>query len=189
MNAYIATTTLNAIRAQRPCRDGWEKLLASLGKTQPDDDPLHLLTILNSNGLDDTLWVLQNTGCDERLSRHFGAWCSEQVLHIFEANRPNDNRPRLAIECARNDDATPAQRDAARAAAGVAARDAAGVAARDAARAAAWDAAWGAARAAARAAAWDAAGAAAWDAAGAAARDAAGDKQTAQLRKMLEAAK
>ena len=156
---YTATTTLNAIRAKSPCVEGWTKLLAHLGKTAADDELLHLLTVLDSNGLDDALWVLQYTGCDERLSRHFGAWCAEQVLPIFEAERPDDQRPRLAIASARDDGATPE------------ARDSAWAAAWDAAWAAAWDAAWDAAWAAARAAAWDAA----WDAARAA--------QTSQLRK------
>lgn len=157
---FTATTTLNAIRAKSPCASGWTKLLAHLGKTAADDEPLHLLTILDSNGLDDALWVLQYTGCDERLSRHFGAWCAEQVLHIFEAERPDDQRPRLAIAIARNDDATPEARKAAGAAAWTAAGAAAGAAAGDAAGAAAVDAAW----------------------------TAAGDAQAAQLRKMLVSA-
>ena len=142
----MTTTTLNAIRAQQPCHDGWTKLLAHLGKSKADDAPLLLLTILDSNDLDDTLWVLQNTKCDERLSRHFGAWCAEQVLHIFEVAMPGDMRPRNAIAAARNDDLDDAEGAAARAA-GDAAWDAAwaatGAAARDAARAA-WAAAWGA---------------------------------------------
>ena len=170
---YTATTTLNAIRAKSPCADGWKKLLAHLGKVQADDEPLHLLTILDSNGLCDTLWVMQQTGCDERLSRHFGAWCADQVLHLFEADRPDDPRPRNAIATARDDDATPGQRAAAGDAAGAAAGDA-WAAAGDAA----W-AAWAAARVAARAAAGDA-----W-AAAQAAWAAAGDAQETQLRKML----
>ena len=167
---YTATTTLNAIRAKSPCADGWTKLLAHLGKVQADDEPLHLLTILDSNGLYDTLWVMQQTGCDERLSRHFGAWCADQVLHLFEADRPDDPRPRNAIATARDDDATPEQR--------AAAGDAAW-AAWAAARAAAGDAAWAAARAAG-----DAAGAAARAAAWAAELDARAAQET-QLRKML----
>jgi len=52
------TTTLNAIRAASPCRDGWEKLLSHLGKTKADDEALPLLTVLDSNGIEDALWVL-----------------------------------------------------------------------------------------------------------------------------------
>ena len=70
----MTMTTLNAIRAASPCHDGWTKLLKHLGKTSADDEPLPLLTVLDSNGIDDALWVLDNTKCDPRLSRHFGAW-------------------------------------------------------------------------------------------------------------------
>jgi hypothetical protein len=186
---YSAVTTLREIRKFSPCEDGWRKLLAHLGKTCADDEPLPLLTVLDSNGLEDALWVLDKTGCAPRLARHFGAWCAEQVLPFFEAKRPGDERPRRAIAVARNDDATPEELAAARAAAEDAARAAAGAAAGDAARDAAGTAAW----AAARAAAGDAAGTAAWAAARDAARDAAwtaagavsGNAQARQLRAML----
>ena len=179
--AYASTTTLAHIRAAKPCEEGWRKLLGSLGKTGADDEALALLTVLDSNGLDDALWVLSYAMPDDRLARHFQAWCAEQVLHLFEAERPDDTRVRDQIAMLRNDEADAAAR----------------AAARDAARDAAWDAAWYAARAAARAAAWDAARAAAWaaarDAAWAAARDAARDAawdaawaaQERQLRLML----
>ena len=187
---YASTTTLAAIRAASPCEDGWRKLLGSLGKTGADDEPLDLLTVLDSNGLDDALWVLSYAMPDDRLARHFHAWCAEQVLHLFEAERPNDTRVRDQIAMLRNDEAD----DAARAAARAAARDAAW-AAGAAAGAAAWAAARDAARDAARAAAWDAALAAARaaalaaarDAARAAARDAARAAQENQLRQMLAA--
>lgn len=57
MTKYI--TTLNDIRKHSPCSDGWTKLLKHLGKTDPDDEPIGLLTILESNGLDDALWCLR----------------------------------------------------------------------------------------------------------------------------------
>ena len=181
--------TLNMIRAKSPCHDGWTKLLKHLGKSGGDDEPLDLLTVLAINGLGDALWVLDRTGCNPRLARHFSAWCAEQVLPLFEAARPGDTRPRDAIVVALDDSAT----DGERAAAGTAARAAAWDAARDAAWDAARDAAGSDTRDAAWAAAWVAAGAAAGVAAGSdtrvAARAAAGaaswDAQTAQLRKML----
>ena len=52
----MKTTTLNKIKKHRPCKEGWEKLLNHLGKTQADDEPLSFLTILESNGIDDALW-------------------------------------------------------------------------------------------------------------------------------------
>ena len=161
---YNSTTTLNRIRQEKPCPDGWEELLAHLGKTKADDEPLSLLTVLDSNGLDDALWVLSFGMPDDRLARHFQAWCAEQVLHLFEEDRPNDTRIRDQIAMLRNDDATDAQRAATRASAW----DAAGYATR---------AAMAAARDAARTAAWDATRAAAWDA--------ARDAQERQLRLMI----
>ena len=168
---YASITTLARIRDAKPCREGWEKLLAYLGKTAADDEPLPLLTVLDSNGLDDALWVLSNAMPDDRLARHFQAWCAEQVLHLFEAEHPNDRRVQDQIAMLRNDEATAEERAAAGAAAWAAARAAAGDAG-----------------AAARAAAGDAAGAAAWDAAGAAgaaAWAAARAAQEMQLRRML----
>jgi hypothetical protein len=129
---YHSTTTLNEIREKSPCEEGWSKLLKHLGKNKADDEPLHLLTILESNGLDDALWCLRAKSLD-RLSRHFQAWCAEQVLHHFEADRPDDERVRDQINMLRNDIATPDQRDAAAwAVAWAVAWDAALVAARDA---------------------------------------------------------
>jgi hypothetical protein len=109
---------------------------------------------------------------NDRNLRLFACDCAERTLPLFETERPDDTRPRQAIETARrfaDGKATREELDAARAAAWDAVWDAAGAAAGaaawDAARAAAWDAAWAAAWDAAWAAAWDAARAAAWDAA------------------------
>lgn len=129
---YNSVTALSRIRAANPCKDGWEKLLKHLGKTKADDDPLPLLTVMDSNGLDDALWVLSYAMPDDRLARHFQAWCAEQVLHLFESERPGDMRVREQIAMLRNDAATDEQRAAARDAAWVAARDTAWDVARDA---------------------------------------------------------
>ena len=96
------TTTLTAIRAARPCEEGWAKLLGHLGKTRADDEPLPLTVILDSNGLDDTLWVLDKTTGLRRICVLFAADCAEQVLPLFERDRPDDSRPRRAIEVARD---------------------------------------------------------------------------------------
>jgi len=37
----MITTTLNRIREHDPCKAGWKKLLAGLGKTADDDDDDH----------------------------------------------------------------------------------------------------------------------------------------------------
>lgn len=175
----MITTTLNEIRynkVQKPCAEGWEKFLKFLNKTKPDDEPLSLLTILESNGFDDALWALRclDTKYDSAI-RLFACYCARSVLDIYEKEYPNDNRPRKAIEAAEQfayamvdqhelvaawDAARAAARDAAWAAsqttARAAARDAAWAATAPAAasQTAAWDAARDAARTAARAAAW-----------------------------------
>ena len=149
-------TTLNQIRAKSPCQSGWIKLLAYLGKTKADDEPISIATILDSNGLDDALWCLQAVKGREREIRLFGVWCARQVQHLM-----TDPRSIAALDVSErfaNGNATKDELDAARDAAWGAAwgaRDAASDAARDAAWAA-W-AEWGAAGDAARGAAWAAA--------------------------------
>ena len=177
-------TTLNAIRDHHPCADGWKKLLANLGKTAADDDPLSLITILDSNGIDDALWCLRAVYDHDKEICLFAVWCARQVQHLM-----TDQRSVAALDVAErfaNGDATKEELDAARAEAWAAARAAAGAAA----WAAAGSAAWSAAGSAAGAAAWDAAGAAAGaaarDAAWAAARDAARAAQRDMFIAMCE---
>lgn len=174
-------TTLNKIREEEPCTDGWEKLLKHLGKTGPDDEPLALKTILESNGIEDAVWCLRAVN-DDKTIRLFSCDVAERVLPIWYKHIDsvkNKDAPKVAIEMSRKyakGKATKEELVAACAAACAAAWAAAGAAARDAAWDASLDAAlaaaWGAALDAARAAAWaaaldaslDAARAAAWDA-------------------------
>lgn len=116
MEPFNTVTTLNEIRANNPCLEGWGTLLAHLGKTSADDEPLDIKVILESNGFDDATWCLCAESL-ERLSRHFQAWCAEQVLPFFETAYPSDSRVRDQIAMLRNDMASQEERDAARAAA------------------------------------------------------------------------
>lgn len=121
-------TTLNKIRRNDPCADGWEKLLKTLDKKKADDEPLSFLTILESNGLDDAIWALVAHE-DQNKVRKFACDCAEHVLHIYEKQYPDEKRPRQAIEVARkHSDGQASDEELA------------------AAWAAAWDAAWDAAR-------------------------------------------
>ena len=179
------TTTLNRIRANLPCEAGWKKLLAGLGKTSADDEPLPYARIAEINGLDDALWCCRVEPQHAKVWRLYAVWCARQVQHLM-----TDPRSIAALDVAERyatgeatDDELMAAGDAAWVAAGDAARDAARAAASEAAWAAASEAAWAAARDAAWAAAGAAAGDAAWDAAWAAAGAAAGD---AQLNKFIE---
>ena len=76
-------TTLNEIRKHHPCQDGWEKLLRHLNKTKPDDKPLPLLTILESNGLDDTLWCLRAVEGFDREKRLLAIAFAREVEHLM----------------------------------------------------------------------------------------------------------
>jgi len=74
------TTTLNKIREHSPCKEGWEKLLNTLGKTKADDEELSLLTILDSNGLVDTLWCLRAVEGYDTEIRGFARFCAMQNI-------------------------------------------------------------------------------------------------------------
>ena len=143
-------TTLKQIRAHHPCADGWEKLLSHLGKVKSDDEPLAIITILESNGLDDALWALravEGKDCEIRL---MACDFAESVLGLFEKKHPDDRRPREAIEVARKfaeGKATKAEMFVAEDAAGEAAEAAEAVWTAEAA-----EAVWAAARTAAEAA-------------------------------------
>ena len=165
---------LSTIRDKSPCKDGWKKLLKSLNKTEADASEVSISHLLASNRINDTLWVIFNCVPDELEKKRnmladfveSAIAHAEAVLPIFEKERSQDNRPKLAIEAAKKCIVLlRAARDAAwdAGAAGAAedaawdaawAADAAGDAARTAARAAADAAgdAWAAAEAAARAA-------------------------------------
>ena len=191
-------TTLNQIRDKNPCADGWKKLLAHLGKTKADNEALSIITILESNGLDDALWCLKAVTDYDREMRLYAVWCARQVQHLLTDRRSIDALD-VAERLARGL-ATDSELNAARAAASAAARaaasatwdatwDAASAVASAVASAAARNATWDAARAAARAtwdAARDAARAAAMDAARDAARDATWDAARDAVRAAQE---
>jgi hypothetical protein len=193
-------TTLNEIRKHGPCglrpdadgtRTGLCKLLHNLGKNTTDDEPLSILTVLDSNGLDAALWSLRAVSGHDREIRLFAVWCARQVQHLMK-----DPRSVAAIDMAErfaHGNATQQELSAARDAACNAACNAALDAARAVARTAAWAAAMDAAMAAAGAAACnaalhaalDAARATAWVTAWAAAWTAALNAQEKELRRLL----
>ena len=176
-------TTLEKIRAQSPCADGWTQLLTFLGKTKADDEPQPLSVILESNGLDDTLWCFQAVDGFEREKRLYLVWCVRQVQHLMTDPR-SLTAPDVAEKFA-NDLASAEEL----------------VAARDAAMGAAWDtqaamaSGWAASEAAAYTdcAAWVAAATttnarAGWvvaRAARAATRNATRASQTQELKRVL----
>ena len=190
------TTTLQKLRDAGACESGYKKLAKHVGgcKKYGMDTEINLLTILESNGVQDMLWSLRATDQDsKRTASKLAIDFAMEALPIFEAKYPDDKRPRHAIQAARDylncSILLETLRDARRAAAADAAyaayaaaddADAAyaayDAAAADAAYAAAADAAYAAYAAAddAAYAAYDAAAAAAAAAAADAADDAAG---------------
>ncbi len=91
----MIATTLNRIRAHRPCEDGWKKLLAGLNKTAPDDEPLPFARILEINGLSDAMWCCRVEPRYAREWRLYAVWCARQVQHLM-----NDLRSIAALDVA-----------------------------------------------------------------------------------------
>ena len=162
-------TTLEKIRAHSPCAEGWTQLLAHLGKTKADSTPLPLSVILESNGLNDTLWCLQAVDGFEREKRLFAVWCARQVQRLI--TDPRSLAALDVVEQFANGQASLEELAAAAAWANAAA--------------AAWDAAAAAANAAAANAAANAAAGVAGIAADAAAWAASRASQTEELKRVL----
>ena len=173
------TTTLNRIRAHGPCHEGWQKLLAGLGKTKADDNALTYARIVEINGIKDALWACRAEPQHAREWRLFAVWCARHVEHLMD-----DPRSVVACNVAErfaHGMATQGELDVARSAASSAVWDAAW----DAACSAARDAAMDAASSAASSAAWGAARDAAWNAAWSVACSAARDAQTAKFLEIV----
>ena len=93
-------TTLNKIRENSLCRNGWEKLLKSLDKTQADDEPLSLMYVLESNGIEDAIWCLRCFDYKEYCL--FLADVAESALSIYKEKYPEDNRVDECIKAIRD---------------------------------------------------------------------------------------
>jgi hypothetical protein len=180
------TTTFTLLRRARACTSRYKFLRESL-KDVKDDEPINLITILETNGLDDALWALCATAenCD-KVARLMAADFAEQVIPIWK-KYSQDKRPELAIKAARDfaegritRDELAAAEAAAVAAARAAAEAAAEAATEAAARAAGASASVAATRAAVEAGAW----AATW----AAMRAAGASASVAAARAAAEAA-
>ena len=116
------TTTFELLRKADACTEGYRTLAKHLGGVGKygADTPIDLLTILDSNGPMDTLWCLRATQQESdalKVARLFAIDCAERVLPIWEAKHPNDQRPRLAIQAAKDFMAGKITREALRAAA------------------------------------------------------------------------
>lgn len=79
----MIATTLNRIREHSPCKSGWTKLLAGLGKTSADDEPLAYTRILEICGLDDALWCLRAEPQHSALWRKMAVAFARDVKHLM----------------------------------------------------------------------------------------------------------
>jgi len=146
-------TTLRRLRQASACKYRYAHLRKNLGKDYGDDTPIDIISILDINGLDDTLWVPISALTGENLKRRyrlFAVACCQNVLHLMD-----DTRSINAVKVAHlyaHGEASIEELAAARAAAWDAAVSAALDAAVDAALGSAWSAARAAARDAGRAA-------------------------------------
>lgn len=98
----MITTTLAKLKDSGACVERYTFLRKELGKDYKMETVLPLTKILETNGLDDVLWVLGNAveGGDNTL-RLWAADCAEHVLHFFTDKYPDDKRPAEAIKAAR----------------------------------------------------------------------------------------
>ncbi|MHB8413984.1 MAG: putative immunity protein [Acidiferrobacteraceae bacterium] len=94
-------TTLSELRYHLPCDSGWRTLLASLHYDYPHDAPINLLHILESNGVQDTMWALRATRAPAQLRVAICADMAESVLPIWERYYPTDTRPHECIDACR----------------------------------------------------------------------------------------
>lgn len=76
-------TTLNRIRAYGPCLTSWERGLALLGKTKPDDEPIPIIAILDVMGLGDALWCLRAVEGRDRDIRLLAVTFASEVKHLM----------------------------------------------------------------------------------------------------------
>lgn len=93
--------TLSSLRKASACYDGYNRVVRALqGAKFEDEDycrnsyirfvykePISILSILKSNGLEDALWALRCIYGIDRDARLFIVWCGRQVQHLMTDKR------------------------------------------------------------------------------------------------------
>ncbi len=96
------TFTVGDVVSSDPCLDGLDRMTRGLGVFTGTTE-LSLLTATENN-VGDLLWGLKFTKLSELeqkiIAVKVAVFAARKVLHIFEAEWPNDLRPRQAIEAA-----------------------------------------------------------------------------------------
>ena len=85
-------TTLAALAAHNPCKPGRDRLLAGLGKTEADDEPLALVKVLEICGLQDALWCIDHVWHD-KLRMRLACRFVREVAHLM----PQGSRDALEV--------------------------------------------------------------------------------------------
>ena len=91
---HITHTTLAALAEHNPYQWDHDRLLAGLGKTEADDEPLALVKVLEVSGLLDALWCINQLWPEKlrlrlacRFARQVEKWmpeASRDALAVFE---------------------------------------------------------------------------------------------------------
>jgi hypothetical protein len=76
-------TTLNKIREKVPYVPNWVKLLKSLNKTEADDQPLSIISIIDSNGIAFAIWCLRAVEGHDGEIRLFAVDSARDVQHLM----------------------------------------------------------------------------------------------------------
>jgi hypothetical protein len=109
----MITTTFTALRKAHACTEGYRKLAEHLGNVRKygTNTPIPVSVVLESNGLDDALWVLRNAALEDGqpLMVTWACDCAERVLPVWEVKYPEDRCPHDAIAAARNWAANPCE--------------------------------------------------------------------------------
>jgi hypothetical protein len=106
---FNTTTTLYEIRSIQPCAPGWKTALTYLQKSSYDEHPLTLRTILESNGLEDVIYVMS---VPSLIGIHNAtkAFCVAYVRHYYEGYDISDveNLPKYAKQAIKTAEKTSA---------------------------------------------------------------------------------
>ena len=115
----MLTTTFKLLRKHGACKDRYTVLRKAL-RGRGDDEPITMIEILDSNGLDDALWALRAVPDEQaaerdKLARLFACWCVRQIWHLLTDERSRaviDVAERFAVGAATQDELKAAARDA-----------------------------------------------------------------------------
>ena len=95
------------IASLNPCTDRHENYLKHYSEKE---FTLEEFILLDKITYGDKKWVIWNNFLSILDKRKLACVFARHVLHIFEAKYPDDKRPRLALECAENENSTKKER-------------------------------------------------------------------------------